>query len=60
MFQKGCTTVEWTWWRHRNENNKDCPPQTFLANSVSAPKLRETTLAPDSQDNNETLIIKHP
>ena len=34
--QKGRTTVEWTWWRYRNSNNKVCPPQSFLANSVPA------------------------
>ena len=34
ILQKGRTTVEWTWWRHRNANNKICSPQSFLANSV--------------------------
>jgi len=34
ISQKGHTTVEWTWWRHRNANNKDLFPQSFLANSI--------------------------
>jgi len=25
------TTVEWTWWRHRNANSKDCPPTNFFS-----------------------------
>jgi len=29
LLQKGRTTVEWTWWRHRNANSRDCPPQSF-------------------------------
>jgi len=36
IFRKGRTTVECTWWRHRNANNKDCPPKNFSANSVPA------------------------
>jgi len=35
ILQKGHTTVGWTFWRHRNANNKVCPPQNFSANSVS-------------------------
>jgi len=29
-LKKGRTTVEWTWWRHRNANNKVCPPQSDI------------------------------
>jgi len=33
-LQKGRTTAGWTWWRHRNSNDKICPRQSVLANSV--------------------------
>jgi len=38
ILQKGRTTIEWTWWRPRNANSKDCSPQRFLANSLPVGK----------------------
>jgi len=29
ILHKGRTAVEWTWWHHRNGNNKDCTPKVF-------------------------------
>jgi len=31
ILQKDRTKVEWTWWRHRNANNNDCPPTKFFS-----------------------------
>jgi len=36
ILRKGRTTVDWTWWRHQNANNKGLSPQSVLANSVPA------------------------
>jgi len=37
ILQIGRTAVKWTWWRHRNANNKDCSPKSFLVNSFPVP-----------------------
>ena len=31
ILQKGRTTIGWTWWRHRNQNSKVCPPQKIFS-----------------------------
>jgi len=31
LLQKGRTTVGWTWWRHRNANNKVCASPKFFS-----------------------------
>jgi len=54
ILQKGRATVELTWWRHRNANNKVCPPQSFLANSVPAVMFHK---ASETDINYISLII---
>jgi len=31
FYKKVVLRLKWTWWRHRNTNNKVCPPQSFFS-----------------------------
>jgi len=39
IFQKGRTTIEWTWWRHRNANNKGLSTPKFFSKLSPWPHL---------------------